>query len=104
VLEQDIDAFNEEFKRTTFIHYKFEDILGKSDTIQKAKELARYCAKSDSTVLILGESGSGKELFTHAIHSASNRRKNPFISINCAAIPNELIFFTFGRKIAFCLI
>jgi PAS domain S-box-containing protein len=90
-LEQDLEIFKEELKRTTTSRYKFGDIIGESEPMCRAKKLAKQCAESDSTVLILGESGSGKELFAHAIHSASHRRKKPFISVNCTAIPSELI-------------
>jgi transcriptional regulator with PAS, ATPase and Fis domain len=57
------------------------------ETLEKAKRVAR----SPSTVLVLGESGTGKELFAQAIHNASDRRDRPFVSVNCGAIPAELI-------------
>ena len=71
--------------------YVFDDIVGDSGSLFQAKELARRAASGESTVLLLAESGCGKELFAHAIHSASSRRKGPFVSINCASIPETLL-------------
>ena len=72
-------------------HYTFEHIIGTSHPIVKAKNLAAKAANNDSIVLILGESGTGKELFAHAIHNASKRSQMPFVAVNCAAIPSELL-------------
>ncbi|RAT96476.1 sigma 54-interacting transcriptional regulator [Brevibacillus sp. Leaf182] len=69
----------------------FQMIGGNSPAIVQAKEVAKRVAASDSTVLLQGESGTGKELFAKAIHQASPRRDEPFLSINCAAIPEHLI-------------
>ncbi len=66
-------------------------IVGKSKVMAEAASLAQKVAGSDSTVLLLGESGTGKELFARAIHSMSLRRDSPFVPINCAAIPGELL-------------
>jgi transcriptional regulator with PAS, ATPase and Fis domain len=71
--------------------FTFKDILGESPVLGKAVAQARIAAGTPSTVLLLGESGTGKELFAHAIHNASTRRKEPFIAINCGAIPQSLI-------------
>ncbi len=71
--------------------YTFQDILGESQVIIKAKEIAKKMAKADSSVLITGESGTGKELFAQAIHNSSNRKEYPFVAINCAAIPDNLL-------------
>lgn len=71
--------------------YSFSDIIGREDSLLEAVKLAGRVAKSDSTVLITGESGTGKEVFAQAIHNASNRREHPFVAINCAAIPRELL-------------
>lgn len=70
---------------------KFEEIIGKSKEIEATKEIAKKSANSSSTVLILGESGTGKELFARAIHSYSDRLNEPFVAINCAAIPENLL-------------
>lgn len=69
----------------------FEDILTCSLNMQEVIRMARSAAKSDSTVLIEGESGTGKELFAQSIHNDSVRRQEPFIAVNCAAIPRELV-------------
>jgi transcriptional regulator with PAS, ATPase and Fis domain len=69
----------------------FDHIIGNSDCLEKVKHEAKRAAKSTSTVLIQGESGTGKELFARAIHFHSNRAKEPFIPINCAAIPEQLL-------------
>ncbi len=71
--------------------YTFKDIIGNSDTIQHAKNLAAKLAISDIPILIRGESGTGKELFAHAIHLASQRANQPFVVVNCAAIPRPLL-------------
>lgn len=79
--------------------YTFDDILGASREIQSVKRVARLAANSSSNVLLVGESGTGKELFAHAIHSASARRHEPFVAVNCAAIPHELFESTlFGYE------
>lgn len=71
--------------------YTFDDIVGTSPVILALKEWARMAAASPFTVLISGETGTGKELFAQAIHNASPRRDRPFIAINCAALPENLI-------------
>jgi len=71
--------------------YTFEDIIGESRTIKEVVELGKIYARSNSNLLIRGESGTGKELFAQAIHNASMRTGGPFIAVNCAAIPRDLI-------------
>ncbi len=71
--------------------YQFEDIVGESFAMQTAKEWASLAATCNSTVLILGDSGTGKELFANAIHYASSRSRGPFLALNCAAMPESLI-------------
>lgn len=71
--------------------YTFDDIIGSSTKSLSVKEQAQKIAKINSNVLIQGETGVGKELFAHSIHNASTRQGGPFISINCAAIPQELL-------------
>ncbi len=90
-LEQHLAFYKEALKSTYSSRYTFEDIIGETEGMRNAKALARQSAVTDVAVLILGESGSGKELFAHAIHSASPRREKAFVSVNCTAIPNELI-------------
>ncbi|MEP0862177.1 MAG: sigma-54-dependent Fis family transcriptional regulator [Ignavibacterium sp.] len=79
---------NEEIKRT-FVGEG--EILGKSKAIQKILELIDKVAPLETRVLITGENGTGKELVARAIHKKSERKDKPFIEVNCAAIPNELI-------------
>jgi len=70
---------------------KFTDIIGQSAAIMAKKKLAAQFATSDSTVLLYGESGTGKELFAQSIHNASHRSANPFVPINCGALPPTLL-------------
>jgi DNA-binding NtrC family response regulator len=67
------------------------EIIGKSGKMKEATALVEKVAGSDTTVLLLGESGTGKELFAQAIHYLSQRKDGPFVPINCAAIPRELL-------------
>ncbi|WP_090440592.1 sigma-54-dependent Fis family transcriptional regulator [Natronincola peptidivorans] len=69
----------------------FDNIIGKNDKFNNVKIEAKKAANSTSTILIQGESGTGKELFARAIHYESHRRKEPFIPINCGAIPEQLL-------------
>jgi len=71
--------------------YKFENIIGDSPKIQKVFETIEKVMDTDSTILILGETGTGKELVAKAIHFNSYRRNGPFVPVNCAAIPGELL-------------
>ncbi|MDI7246768.1 MAG: sigma 54-interacting transcriptional regulator [Bacillota bacterium] len=72
-------------------HKTLEDVLGTSGLIQRVRNKAASFAKTDSTVLITGETGTGKELFAQGIHNASPRARKPFVSINCAALPETLL-------------
>ena len=69
----------------------FQDMLGGSSAMKRVVELLTKVAPTDSTVLLLGESGTGKELLANTIHRLSNRRDMPFITINCAALPDTLL-------------
>ncbi|MDN5343934.1 MAG: sigma-54 dependent transcriptional regulator, acetoin dehydrogenase operon transcriptional [Clostridia bacterium] len=71
--------------------YTFNDIQGKSPALQECLEKARYFAATDLTVLITGPTGTGKELLAHAIHNASSRCLKPFVAVNCAALPKDLL-------------
>lgn len=74
-----------------FAKTNFDEIKGKSKEMIITKEKARLYSKVDSTVLILGETGTGKELFAQSIHNASLRRDKPFVAVNCAALPESLL-------------
>ncbi len=71
--------------------YNFEDILGESEEIKEAIRLAKLVSDTEATILLTGESGTGKELFAQSIHNTSQRRSNPFVFINCGAIPRDLV-------------
>jgi len=71
--------------------YSFENILGKSKPILAAVELAKKVSETETTVLLLGETGTGKEVFAQSIHHASLRKSKPFIAINCSAFSKELL-------------
>lgn len=71
--------------------YTFEDIAGSSKLMQVAIDQARKVSMTRATVLLNGQSGTGKELFAHAIHNSSDRRDESFISVNCAALPENLL-------------
>jgi transcriptional regulator with PAS, ATPase and Fis domain len=68
-----------------------EDIIGNSEAMKRVKERAAQFAKVDSTILILGETGTGKEMFTQGIHNISRRSDKPFVAVNCAALPESLL-------------
>jgi DNA-binding NtrC family response regulator len=72
-------------------HYGFPRIVGEHPTMKDASQMTQRVAATDSTVLLLGESGTGKELFARAIHHLSPRAQQPFVALNCAAIPEGLV-------------
>ncbi|MDI1472610.1 Nitrogen regulation protein NtrX [Thermodesulfovibrio sp. N1] len=80
----------ENIKLRSSVDKKYE-LVGTSSAMKKIKSQIELIAKGDSRVLIIGESGTGKELVARAIHSLSNRSRAPFVEVNCAAIPQELI-------------
>lgn len=82
---QNYNKINMDYRMT------FDDIIGRSNIINEIKIKAQKASKSTSTIMISGESGTGKEMFARAIHSFSDRADGPFIAINCAAIPGELL-------------
>ena len=71
--------------------YTFEDIAGESEAIRESRRLARQFSRYDSNVLIAGETGTGKEVFAQSIHNASLRKEEPFVAVNCGAIPVNLL-------------
>jgi len=92
-----IQQFSNVFDQVTSVlsridaRHFFPDIIGESMTMRGLLSLIKKVAPTDSTVLILGESGTGKELVANSIHDNSERRDSPFIKLNCAAIPEELL-------------
>jgi len=83
---RDLSAL-EQLRREIQNQYTFEDIIGKSEAFQRLFGILPDVAESDSTVLIEGPSGSGKELVAKAIHNLSHRRKRPYVVVNCATLP-----------------
>ncbi|RKY93427.1 MAG: Fis family transcriptional regulator [Ignavibacteriae bacterium] len=81
----------EELKKQINKSYTFEDIISKNHQMLNIFDTLPIIAQSDSTVLIQGASGSGKELLARAVHSLSNRKKGPFVAVNCGALPDTLI-------------
>ncbi|MFZ5968045.1 MAG: sigma 54-interacting transcriptional regulator [Bacillota bacterium] len=90
-MENELKYYKDELKKERSAKYNFDSIIGVSDKLQESKYMAEKAAKSNSIVLIRGESGTGKELFAHAIHDLSSRSTEPFVKVNCAAIPAELL-------------
>jgi len=79
--------------------YDFDNILGEADLIREAVSLARKVAGTDATVLLMGETGTGKEVFAQAIHQGSKRSQKPFVALNCSALNKELLESElFGHK------
>ena len=81
----------EEMRKEITRQYSFQDIVSKNHEMQKLFNMLPDVAESDSTVLIQGPSGSGKELFARAIHNLSNRARGPYVVINCGALPDTLL-------------
>jgi transcriptional regulator with PAS, ATPase and Fis domain len=89
-LNDELNQFKNELQKLRGAKYSLNNIIGSSAEMVETKELARKVAQTKSTVLITGETGTGKELFAHAIHQASTRSHQSFIALNCAAIPASL--------------
>jgi transcriptional regulator with PAS, ATPase and Fis domain len=90
-LQHDLDEARRELAARRRPKYTFASFIGASPATVEVKRQARRAAATDSTVLLLGETGTGKELLAHAIHAASARADRPFIGINLAAVPDTLI-------------
>lgn len=92
----EIEAAEQKYRRTILnkghVAIKtFDDIIGRSESMKITKKLAKKYSKVDSTVLILGETGTGKEIFAESIHNYSARKNAPFVAINCAAFPASVL-------------
>ncbi|RCW78242.1 propionate catabolism operon transcriptional regulator [Halanaerobium sp. DL-01] len=79
------------YKKGLYAKYTFNDIIGETEIIRETIKKAKSYSKDESTILITGETGTGKELFAHSIHNSSKRRNNPFVAINCSALPEKLL-------------
>jgi len=82
---------NESLRRALKLEYGFHDLASKSASMERVFELARAAARSSSTILVLGESGSGKEVLARAIHAESPRAAGPFVAVSCAALTETLL-------------
>ena len=91
IQEMEIKIRNEVLTKKFIARYTFDDIRGGSPEIAEAKRKAREFSSVDATVLLFGESGTGKELFAQSIHNESPRANGPFVAINCAALPMNLL-------------
>src|SRR5258708_25915376 len=87
VLQKKLEAENVYLQEEIRREHNFEEIVGNSPILLEVLRRIETVAPTDSTVLILGETGSGKELIARAIHSHSNRKNRPLVKVNCGAIP-----------------
>ncbi len=90
-LSREVGYYRKELELAQGARYSFDSIIGQSPAMRELKETARRVARGPSTVLVHGESGTGKELLAHAIHAASPRQHGPFVRVNCAAVPENLL-------------
>lgn len=92
-----IESLETHIRRESYIRnshiarFRFNDIIGQSSALQEAIRISKNYALTDASVLIAGETGSGKEMFAQSIHNASKRRKGAFVAVNCAALPETLL-------------
>ncbi|MGE5418202.1 MAG: sigma-54 interaction domain-containing protein [Acidobacteriota bacterium] len=88
---RELQYYKSQLRKLSGAKYSFDSIVGSSTAVETAKDNAGRMVKTKAPVLITGETGTGKELFAHAIHQAGPRRDRPFIRINCASIPENLV-------------
>ncbi|MGD8376369.1 MAG: sigma-54 dependent transcriptional regulator [Acidobacteriota bacterium] len=91
IRERQLEAENASLREALGTRYGFEEIVGRSDAMQDVLEMVRRVAATSSTILVHGESGTGKELIARAIHANSPRREGDFVSVNCGAMPDNLL-------------
>ena len=98
-MKDQLEAENIYFRHENKMKHRFEHIIGQSDGLKYVLYRAEQVAPSNTTILILGETGTGKELIAAAIHNMSTRKERPLITVNCAALPGNLIESElFGRE------
>lgn len=90
-LKNRLQAENIYLQEQINLNHKFEDILGQSQSLKTVLHQVEQVAPTDTTVLILGETGTGKELFARALHNLSQRNNRPLVKVNCATLPSNLI-------------
>jgi len=90
-LRNQLNYYKEKMKKYSGVRYSLNDIIGSSPAAVAIRKAILQAACTDATVLIQGETGTGKELIAHALHQESRRSHYPFVKINCAAIPQDLI-------------
>ena len=90
-LKERLEAENIQLQEEIIVRHEHKDLIGTSDTLRYALSRLEQVAPTDSTVLLEGETGTGKELFARSIHQMSPRRNRPLIKVNCAAIPSTLV-------------
>ena len=89
--EKELNVYRDEICKFYRAKWHFSDLIGNSSEFLTVKSMAQHVSHTTSTLLITGESGTGKELFAQAIHNDSQRKSGPFIRINCAALPDNLL-------------
>lgn len=90
-LKNKLAYYKDQLEKVSGAKYKIDNIVGKSQVIAQIKETIKKVAPSSSTVLLRGEVGTGKKLFAHAMHLESARKHGPFVMVNCAAVPENLL-------------
>lgn len=90
-LEKEVQFYKNELGKERKAKYSINNIIGESTRVQEVKSMIVRVANTSSNVLIIGDSGTGKELVAHSIHNSSKRNLGPFVKVNCAAIPAELL-------------
>lgn len=88
---KELSNYKERFRKIKGNYFALDNIIGNNQKIMELKDIVKRVSHSDSTVLITGQSGTGKEVFATAIHETSNRKDNNFVKINCAAIPEHIL-------------